>query len=76
MSEQDKQYITIPMSVPAEDFWSTTMGSGWEHGYAWVGIKYLDGADWDKLGRFVISYLDHNDDEGDEKVLTLSLIHI
>ena len=73
MSEQDKQYITIPMTVPAEDFWSNTMGSGWEYGYAWVGIKYLDGADWDKLGRFVISYLDHNDDEGEEKVLTKEL---
>jgi len=73
MSEQDKQYITIPMAVPAEDFWSCTMGSGWEHGYAWVGIKYLDGAEWDKIGRFIISYLDHNDDEGEEKVLTKEL---
>lgn len=69
---QDKQYITIPMAVPAEDFWSCTMGSGWEHGYAWVKIEYLDGADWDKIGRFKIHYLDHNDDN-EEKVLTKEL---
>ena len=72
MPEQENT-ITIPMVVPADEFWSSTMGSGWENGYAWVKIEYLDGADWDKVGRFVISYLDHNDDEGDEKVLTKEL---
>ncbi len=70
MSKVDeKQYITVPMVVPAEDFWSNTMGSGWEHGYAWVSVKYLDGADWDKMGRIKITCLDPNDPD-EEKTIT------
>lgn len=63
----DKMEVTLLVSKQL--LWET-LGSGWENGYAWVGIKYLGDADWNKIGRFEMSYLDAEGDEGDEEVLT------
>jgi hypothetical protein len=69
----ETQFVILETKVDAQDFWSGILGSGWENGYAWVKIEYVGEADWDIVGRFVISYLDHNDEEGEEKVLTKEL---
>jgi hypothetical protein len=36
------------------DFWSETMGGGWEFDSCWIDMNYSEGADWETPGRFTI----------------------
>jgi hypothetical protein len=46
-----------------EDFWSETMGGGWEFGECWVTIKYQGDTTWEKMGRFTIVGEDPDNEE-------------
>lgn len=50
--------VIIPVSVNAEEFWSAVFGSAWETWEWWVGLNYLEGSDWDKVGQVEITALD------------------
>lgn len=65
----ETKYVKIEVQVEAEEFWSNTLGSGWEGGYAWQKIKYNGDAEWNKMGTFDLTYLDPTDDD-EEKTLT------
>lgn len=63
MAEMVNVEFTVSLDVNAEDLWSSTFGSGWEHGYAWVNCKFLDGASWEKPGLASLKYRDVNDED-------------
>lgn len=52
--------ITIKVHIKEEDFWSEVMGAAWEVYPWWQSVTYLDGADWDKMGKIRV---DHDDPE-------------
>lgn len=55
--------IKLSVEVNPEDLWSEVLGGGWEEWIWWIKINYLDGADWDKIGKVEITYEDP-DEEG------------
>jgi hypothetical protein len=53
-----------------EDFWSETMGGGWEFDSCWYGIEYDGDAGWEKVGTFTITC---ENPEDEEKVMSKTL---
>lgn len=54
--------VQINISMDAQDFWTKILGSHWEEYPWWVGVKYLDGAAWNKVGKVKVEA--HHDIEG------------
>jgi len=57
-----KAPIIVSRSIRADEFWSNIMGSAWESYEWWLELEYLDGAEWDRVGRVRITVLDPSSD--------------
>ncbi len=73
MSEtQEKQYITIPVSIDRDLLWESTFGGGFEYSPWWGKLKFDSDGDWNKYttGIFTISC---EDPENEDKMITKTL---
>lgn len=62
--------ITISVKVDDQELWSAVFGSAFESfGTHWHEIEYLDGADWDKIGKVRLVAIDEETLEKTEKVV-------
>lgn len=52
--------ITQKVDVDPQELWEATFGSSFEVHEWWVGIEYVNGADWDKPG---VAHLEIDDPE-------------
>jgi len=62
----------VAKKVDAEEFWSSTFGSGWEDCSWWIDWNYSEGADWNKIGQISLKVLDP-DDYNEVKTITKTI---
>ncbi len=61
--------VQLTINVDDEDFWSNILGSGWEDWPWWDDYNYLDGSDWDKIGKLELKV----DYDGTKKTKVIGL---
>jgi hypothetical protein len=72
-----KQMVTVPVSVPADDLWEMTFGSGFETWSWWQNVHYGPFSSWDKAGTVTLTAWNGEDEgEGDYITKTLSVADI
>jgi hypothetical protein len=59
----EKKLVVVPITYDADEIWSDVFGSGYEYCPWWVGVKYSDGADWDKHGVATIKHWGKEDED-------------
>lgn len=52
------EYVTVNHRIPADDLWSSIMGSAWETWSWWTAVEYQGKADWDVPGYVKITAWD------------------
>jgi hypothetical protein len=72
MNEVKNQVITvtIPVTVNAQDMWSSVFGSGWEYSPVRITVKYGEGADWETMGTAQVTI---GDDAEERKTATITV---
>lgn len=54
-----EETITIPLQVNKQELWEAVFGSAWEtFGNHWHSCEFLDGADWDVIGKVKLVAID------------------
>jgi hypothetical protein len=62
--------IAIPLEVKKQELWDAVFGSAFEtFGNHWWSVEYLDGANWDKVGKVKLVAFDEDSMEKTEKIV-------
>lgn len=62
--------MEITITIDENELWSSVFGSAFEKfGTHWDEVEYLDGTDWDKIGKVRLVAIDEETEERTEKII-------
>lgn len=62
--------MDIVVTINEQELWEAVFGSAFERfGTHWDEVEYLDGSDWDKIGKVRLVAIDEETEEKTEKII-------